>query len=101
MLIIIYRSFTICLNRTADIASRFLKSEAPGLSSLRLFLFFCQRLTLFPFPSLQRGKDEYKLAATSEDGGKKDKKAKAKKDMDDLKKEVDLVSTECLSKASL
>lgn len=62
---------------------------------------FCQRLTLFPFPSLQKGKDEYKLAATSEDGGKKDKKAKAKKDMDDLKKEVDLVSTECLSKASL
>uniref|UniRef100_A0A3Q4GI80 Sodium/potassium-transporting ATPase subunit alpha n=1 Tax=Neolamprologus brichardi TaxID=32507 RepID=A0A3Q4GI80_NEOBR len=40
--------------------------------------------------SLQKGKDEYKLAATSEDGGKKDKKAKAKKDMDDLKKEVDL-----------
>uniref|UniRef100_A0A668UM00 Sodium/potassium-transporting ATPase subunit alpha n=2 Tax=Percomorphaceae TaxID=1489872 RepID=A0A668UM00_OREAU len=39
---------------------------------------------------LGKGKDEYKLAATSEDGGKKDKKAKAKKDMDDLKKEVDL-----------
>lgn len=44
--------------------------------------------------SQQKGKDEYKLAATSDDGGKKDKKAKAKREMDDLKKEVDLVSTD-------
>lgn len=39
--------------------------------------------------SIQRGKEEYKLAATSDGMGKKDK---AKKDMDELKKEVDLVS---------
>ncbi|KAK7893480.1 hypothetical protein WMY93_022632 [Mugilogobius chulae] len=40
---------------------------------------------------LGRGKDEYKLAATSDnDKSKKAKKAKEKKDMDDLKKEVDL-----------
>uniref|UniRef100_A0A8D0AYL4 Sodium/potassium-transporting ATPase subunit alpha n=1 Tax=Sander lucioperca TaxID=283035 RepID=A0A8D0AYL4_SANLU len=39
---------------------------------------------------LGRGKDEYKLAATSDGGDKKTKKAQAKKDMDDLKKEVDL-----------
>ncbi|CAB1327765.1 unnamed protein product [Coregonus sp. 'balchen'] len=43
----------------------------------------------------QKGKDDYKLAATSEDNGNKKskkevKKAKEKKDMDDLKKEVDL-----------
>lgn len=56
---------------------------------------------MFPFSSLQKGKDEYKLAATSEDGGKKDKKAKAKKDMDDLKKEVDLVSTELVQSQSV
>lgn len=42
---------------------------------------------------IQRGKEEYKLAATSD--GKADKsgkKKKGQKDMDDLKKEVDLVS---------
>nr|XP_029520223.1 LOW QUALITY PROTEIN: sodium/potassium-transporting ATPase subunit alpha-1-like [Oncorhynchus nerka] len=44
---------------------------------------------------LGKGKDDYKLAATSEDNGNKKskkevKKAKEKKDMDDLKKEVDL-----------
>uniref|UniRef100_A0A8C7FLD1 Sodium/potassium-transporting ATPase subunit alpha n=1 Tax=Oncorhynchus kisutch TaxID=8019 RepID=A0A8C7FLD1_ONCKI len=44
---------------------------------------------------IQKGKDDYKLAATSEDNGNKKskkevKKAKEKKDMDDLKKEVDL-----------
>lgn len=48
-----------------------------------------------PF-DIQKGKDDYKLAATSEDDGNKKnkkevKKAKEKKDMDDLKKEVDLV----------
>lgn len=55
------------------------------------------------FPSwIQRGKEEYKLAATSdgkEKKGKKGKKGKSDKDMDDLKKEVDLVSTQI--KASL
>ncbi|RXN14316.1 sodium potassium-transporting ATPase subunit alpha-1-like protein [Labeo rohita] len=40
---------------------------------------------------LGTGNDKYKLAATSEDGAKKPKKGKNKqKDMDDLKKEVDL-----------
>uniref|UniRef100_A0A8C1IU60 Sodium/potassium-transporting ATPase subunit alpha n=1 Tax=Cyprinus carpio TaxID=7962 RepID=A0A8C1IU60_CYPCA len=40
---------------------------------------------------LGTGNDKYKLAATSEDGAKKPKKGKKKqKDMDDLKKEVDL-----------
>lgn len=44
--------------------------------------------------SIQKGRDEYKLAATSDDGVKKAKKGKGdKKDMDELKKEVDLVST--------
>ena len=43
--------------------------------------------------SIQRGKDEYKLAASSDGGDKKTKKDQAKRDMDDLKKEVDLVST--------
>lgn len=41
---------------------------------------------------LQRGKEEYKLAATSDGKEKKGKKGKGDKDMDDLKKEVDLVS---------
>lgn len=40
----------------------------------------------------QRGKEEYKLAATSDGEAKKAKKGKGKKDVDDLKKEVDLVS---------
>lgn len=40
----------------------------------------------------QKGSDKYKLAATSEDGEKKKKKGKKQeKDMDELKKEVDLV----------
>lgn len=43
---------------------------------------------------MQRGKEEYKLAATSDGKEKKGKKGKADKDMDDLKKEVDLVSTQ-------
>lgn len=38
------------------------------------------------------GNDKYKLASTSEDGAKAPKKGKRKqKDMEDLKKEVDLV----------
>uniref|UniRef100_A0AAQ4Q9A5 Sodium/potassium-transporting ATPase subunit alpha n=1 Tax=Gasterosteus aculeatus aculeatus TaxID=481459 RepID=A0AAQ4Q9A5_GASAC len=39
---------------------------------------------------LGRGKDEYKLAPTSDGGRKKSKKEKGKKDMEELKKEVDL-----------
>lgn len=46
--------------------------------------------SLFP---IQKGKDEYKLAPTTDGGEKKGKKGKGnKKNMDDLKKEVDLVS---------
>lgn len=41
-------------------------------------------------PSQEGGRDQYDLAATSEQSGKK--KNKNKKDMDELKKEVDLVS---------
>ncbi|MEQ2293244.1 hypothetical protein AMECASPLE_031323 [Ameca splendens] len=41
---------------------------------------------------LGKGKDDYKPAATSEDGNKKHKKEKQKKDMEELKQEVDLVS---------
>lgn len=44
---------------------------------------------------MQRGKEEYKLAATSDGKEKKKKKGKkGEKDMDELKKEVDLVSTQ-------
>ncbi|KAK5891457.1 hypothetical protein CgunFtcFv8_018708 [Champsocephalus gunnari] len=39
---------------------------------------------------LGRGKEEYKLAATSDGGDKTSKKAKALKNMEELKKEVDL-----------
>lgn len=50
--------------------------------------------------SIQRGKEEYKLAPTSDGKEKKSKKkGKGEKDMDELKKEVDLVSTQI--KASL
>lgn len=44
----------------------------------------------------QRGKEEYKLAATSDGHAKKAKKGKGQKDMDDLKKEVDLVSRQAI-----
>lgn len=43
----------------------------------------------------QEGREQYELAATSEQGGKKSKskgKKEKDKDMDELKKEVDLVS---------
>lgn len=43
----------------------------------------------------QEGREQYELAATSEQGGKKPKpkgKKEKDKDMDELKKEVDLVS---------
>lgn len=43
---------------------------------------------------LQDGREQYELAATSEQGGKKKGKGKKKeKDMDELKKEVDMVSS--------
>lgn len=48
-------------------------------------------MSVFSPLSTQRGKEEYKLAATSDGKDKKGKK-KGEKDMDDLKKEVDLVS---------
>lgn len=54
-----------------------------------------------PLSSLQKGKDNYKLAATSENGGQKSKKARKKKDMDELKKEVDLVSTQLTCSCSV
>lgn len=56
-----------------------------------LFFFFFS----YPFPRLcfQEGREQYELAATSEQGGKKKGKGKKKeKDMDELKKEVDMVS---------
>lgn len=47
---------------------------------------------LFPL-RFQEGREQYELAATSEQGGKKKAKGKKKeKDMDELKKEVDMVS---------
>lgn len=48
-----------------------------------------------PLVALQEGREQYELAATSEQGGKKSKSKGKKdkdKDMDELKKEVDLVS---------
>lgn len=54
----------------------------------------CSEAHFVSLSSIQRGKDEYKLAATSDGGDKKGKKGKGEKDMDDLKKEVDLVSTQ-------
>lgn len=48
-------------------------------------------------PSQEGGRDQYDLAATSEQIGKK--KNKNKKDMDELKKEVDLVSILAFAKA--
>lgn len=47
---------------------------------------------------MQRGKEEYKLAATSDGKEKKKKGKKGEKDMDELKKEVDLVSTQTKAK---
>lgn len=49
---------------------------------------------IFPFfGCFQEGREQYELAATSEQGGKKKGKGKKKeKDMDELKKEVDMVS---------
>ena len=46
----------------------------------------------------QDGREQYELAATSEQGGKKKGTGKKKeKDMDELKKEVDMVSMSTLS----
>lgn len=72
---------------------RKLAAALPHVLIQKLFFFFSQP------PSIQRGKEEYKLAATSDGKQKKGKKGKAEKDMDDLKKEVDLVSKQI--KASL
>lgn len=54
----------------------------------------CSQTHSVSLSSIQRGKEEYKLAATSDGKDKKGKKGKNEKDMDDLKKEVDLVSTQ-------
>lgn len=84
---------TACLNSNFDIALT--KGETSGWSSPTCAQPYIRKLILSHFLQIQRGKDEYKLAATSEGGGgggKKARKAKEKKDMDDLKKEVDLVS---------
>lgn len=52
-----------------------------------------RRSSLFFPPCFQEGREQYELAATSEQGGKKKGKGKKKeKDMDELKKEVDMVS---------
>lgn len=63
-------------------------------NSVSVFLFFFS--FNFSSPSLscfQEGREHYELAATSEQGGKKKAKGKKKeKDMDELKKEVDMVS---------
>lgn len=58
---------------------------------------FSQLIVLYSGVS-QEGREQYELAATSEQGGKKSKGKKEKdKDMDELKKEVDLVRQLCLS----
>lgn len=58
--------------------------------------FFCLSVKFLPHFA-QKGSDKYKLAATSENGEKKKKKGKKQeKDMDDLKKEVDLVRNSAL-----
>lgn len=52
-------------------------------------------VTFLFFLRPQEGREQYELAATSEQGGKKSKpkgKKEKDKDMDELKKEVDLVS---------
>ena len=59
-----------------------------------LFLFLASSPVSMCF---QEGREQYELAATSEQGGKKKAKGKKKeKDMDELKKEVDMVSVSTL-----
>lgn len=59
------------------------------LVELHVFCFFFPTVSLY----FQEGREQYELAATSEQGGKKKGKGKKKeKDMDELKKEVDMVS---------
>lgn len=59
---------------------------------------YLSQINLPSFPYLaQKGHEKYQLAATSEQDGKKKSKGKKKeKDMDELKKEVDLVCVQCL-----
>lgn len=67
------------------------------------FPHICTVLLIPPFVpllSIQRGKDDYKPAATSEHGAEKSKKARKKKDIEDLKKEVDLVSIQLMCKST-
>ena len=68
------------------------------LELLSWFLIFFPRL----YVCFQEGREQYELAATSEQGGKKKGKGKKKeKDMDELKKEVDMVSVSLLCSALL
>lgn len=54
----------------------------------------CLLLIFLTISCIQDGREQYELAATSEQGGKKKGKGKKKeKDMDELKKEVDMVSS--------
>uniref|UniRef100_A0A3B5MZ03 Sodium/potassium-transporting ATPase subunit alpha n=1 Tax=Xiphophorus couchianus TaxID=32473 RepID=A0A3B5MZ03_9TELE len=81
-----------CLHSKEEYFLRFLvkNQEPPFPHVLGLILGL---VCVSHFSPIQKGKDDYKPAATSEHGEKKHKKGKQKKDMDELKKEVDLVST--------
>lgn len=85
-----------CLHSKEEYFLRFLVKNQAGASEppfphvLGLILGL---VCVSHFPPIQKGKDDYAPAATSEHGDKKHKKGKQKKDMDELKKEVDLVST--------
>lgn len=50
-------------------------------------------MCLPPCSPAQVGRDKYEPAAVSEHGDKKGKRAKKERDMDELKKEVSMVST--------
>lgn len=70
------------------------KEEVSEQRSYTHVLSLIQELIFVSLSSIQRGKEEYKPAPTSDGQAKKGKKGKGdKKDMDELKKEVDLVST--------
>lgn len=66
---------------------------SPHLPPSLVQLWICV-VKLCYFLCIQDGREQYELAATSEQGGKKKGKGKKKeKDMDELKKEVDMVSS--------
>lgn len=75
----------LCRARTFTTSSTLTSSPALDLGLLLIFV---------PLSRFQDGREQYELAATSEQGGKKKGKGKKKeKDMDELKKEVDMVSS--------